>query len=681
MGTQDWQTRVLEEGELQTLLASLGALEGMQVLERQLELRSVEVTAAAEPEIGSAVPESAVDAGAGAEIIQEIIPGAAPAPVSSPAADLAAPAKPPVAPSGWVPTFANPLPPANFEPASPQSAQDAPDQSHAAEEDALVLEEQEAAELAAEPAETAESAQPAPAPELPVPAPELPATFEDLDSPGWGIVLTEPAQEPYADDKASQEAEPSAPVKSKSSGSRGIWSLLATWNGTGILLFLMAVGFCSALQGISAASALVGGASALVFIGIGFGIAAVAARRGRQPQSTISRASFGVRGAAIPIIAVIIARYAATAVAAVAVVYALRWFLPNVGENISVSLGFGNPSFATFYVLLGAVLAVASLLTILKAAARFVVTAVVAALSLGVVAFCIVVAFSANPNLLNNLGTVNSEHALAVASVVIIFIGVVWGTTAADETPDLRSRLLAAKLLSAGLLNFTVIGGAAIYAGYLFAMINGDIWRGAAGLSVFGVLVVLALSHQIRRSADSFRGLGLAGTPWWVVLLSSALVAGAAAVCHELVPQSVLVTSALSLLPVAGVPVVAWLAIIGMDVVIRREDYHEVSLLRDYGFYGKFRLANLIGWALAVAIGFGFLTSDVPGFGWLGYLSRLVPISVVGLQADTGVWLAFAVALLAPLFTIPKVRDQEAEGLALQARHAELIDVAGIEND
>jgi hypothetical protein len=132
-----------------------------------------------------------------------------------------------------------------------------------------------------------------------------------------------------------------------------------------------------------------------------------------------------------------------------------------------------------------------------------------------------------------------------------------------------------------------------------------------------------------------------------------------------------------SLLPVAGVPVIAWLATYGVDTVLRRDEYHEVSLLRDYGFYGRVRVVNLTGWLLATAVGLGFVESLVPGFTWLGYLAHPLGYSATGLQADTGVWIAFAIGVIAPLFTVGSIRQQEAEGQALANRHKDLINVLG----
>jgi len=471
------------------------------------------------------------------------------------------------------------------------------------------------------------------------------------------------------------DSQSDAPVKTPaaSSGRSGVFDLLATWNGTGTVLFLTVVGFVAASNGYQLASILVGAFAALAIAGFGFGTAALAARRGRQPQSTTSRAAFGVRGAGIPLTAIIVARFAATGLATVGTVMALRGNF-NILNSKTVLAGY---SWDNFSLALVAVLAVSTLFTILGTLAHLPVTRFVSLVSIGAVMAIIGLAIAGGKVALSQIGSLDSGHALAVASVVIIFLSVVWGTSATDETPNLKSRLIAPKLLAAGVLNFVIVGSLAVAAGYLYATSSLGHEVRLAVSSLFGVLAIFALSHQIKRSADSFRGFGLNKTRWWVVLLSSLVVAAAALVSHLLVAEQPLIADALSLLPVAGVPTVAWLAIFGMDTVLRTEDYHEVSLLRNYGFYGKVRGINLVGWFLAVAAGFGFLDSSVPGFTWLGYIARPLHLSLTGLQADMGVWIAFLVGLCAPLMTIPAIRDQESEFLALQARHSELVNITG----
>ncbi|MFM7029548.1 MAG: hypothetical protein ACKOWK_00565 [Micrococcales bacterium] len=755
MTDNEWQTRVLTDEEVQSLLANLGPLEGMAVLQRQFELRSQEANEAiqthqakvapvpvdvpavqthpseaiqSQPTETAAASDSDIVNNLNAlfasrtapsvkteEVAQEslsdkLTSSPAEEPSSGPSAQsVAEPASaiaetqvdPGFAPrhlesdtrSQFIPTFSNPLPgtesvvivtpmlegqqssvrEASPEPPAPEGpapqdlvpeAVTIPEPAEVAVQQGLDSNPEPTASTATEPAFAAE---------------EAVLDFEEhhrgnenivdlaiLNAGGEDDAILDLVQEP-AEQNVAQVVE--APATGKS----GVWDLLANWNGTGSLLFLAAVGFVAASNGYSLTSILTGAFSALAIAGFGFGTAALAARRSRQPQSTTSRAAFGVRGAAIPLVFIIIARFAATGIATVGTALALKWFVPALGNQIHAG-GFYLDGLSAAIV---ALLAIATLLTILGTVAHLAVTRFVSIVSIvglvGIGAF----AYLADPASISRFGALDSGHALAVASVVIIFVSVVWGTTATDETPNLRSRLAGPKLLAAGVLNFSILGSIAVCAGYLFAGANFGPQLSTTVLALFALLTTFALSHQIKRSADSFSGFGLQKTRWWVVLLSSLFVSIAALSAHLLVDERLLTSSALSLLPVAGVPVVAWLAIFGMDTVLRTDDYHEVSLLRNYGFYGKLRLVNTLGWLLAVAAGFGFLDSAVPGFSWLGYIAKPLGLSLTGLQADMGVWIAFLIGVVSPLFTITAIRDQEAEGRALRARHTELLNIAG----
>lgn len=713
MTSNDWQQRVLSDAELQQVLEGKSSLEAMEVLQSQMLLRTSpspaqerqtivpanENSANLKPEIlptseassFDQVPvatesPAATDIGGSAQpawlpkfgSFESSAPQAGPTPAPSAGAPLTAVGLPVVEPNSpvteanqppvpSVPVSDHPFRPAASE-GSTASALDghvtsAPESG--ADEAALVEQEKQA-----------ESASPNLIDELISFANEV--TDETPDSAPTEYVAE---SSPQADSSDSVEVESPASNREsprtsvQSSGRRGVWSLLTIWNGTGILLFLAAVGFASATVGYSLITTIVGATSALAISGLGFGIAAVSARRARQPQATIARAAFGVRAAAVPLIFVILARYVATAIASVGVTFAVLWFQPPFKNSVVI----GGQSLSGFIVVLAWVLAAATVLTIFGSFTRFVVTAVAAITTITLSLAVLVVVLLDNPALLRNLGSLDPAGALATASVTILFVSLVWGTTAADESPELRSNLFAIKIIAASILNFAVVGALALVAGYLYFFTPSPLLRGIPAALAFITLCVLALSHQIRRSADSFSGFGFARTRWWIVLASALIVAGVATATHLLVPEQILKTSAIELLPVVGVPVVAWLAILGMDTVLRREDYHEVSLLRDYGFYGKLRLVNLFAWVLAVAVGFGLLKSQVPGFGWLGYLAGPLGISVSGIQAQMGVWVAFIVAGLAPLFTLRQIRHQEAELLALRARHHELIDVTGVE--
>ena len=782
MTSNDWQERVLPDEELQAVLASVGALEGMQVLQRQLELRSqghespaelrsevpnhlelgltgfvpvatesepLLVEPAAEPLGTSEAPASAAraeavpsESQAAGDIVSSLnamfanrqkvsfeAPDAAPKQsVSEPepegsrvgedqsASELLESAYAPVplesdTKSFFIPTFANPLPNTESVPVVTPMLDSVPKSSREATPstpEALAVDVTEVATPVA-PLPIVAASPEATEPESESDVPALQETdiqeseiqsFVDADIPSAEEAITAfeeadttstaqptlvdevilavggesdgfPLIEPEDSTGASQVASPAEP--DIEAGKYGFGALLATWNGTGNLLFLIAAGFIAASLGLNLVTVAAGAFGAMAAAGFGFGTAALSARRGRQPQATISRAAFGVRGAAIPMVLVMLAKYAATSVATIGCVFALVWFFPALPAYLTI----GEARVDSFYIVLLVLLVLSTFVTVLGSAARYIVTAAVAVITLMAVLVILGATAASSPATLSFTGSIDAGKALALASALIILVSVIWGTTAADETPLLRSRIPAPQLLASGLLSHAILGTLAVLAGYAYFGIQAPWLKNEFVGGGFALLAVLALSHQLRRSADSFTGFGLSGTRWWVVVLSSVLVAVAVFAGHLFTDENTLKAAALSLLPVAGVPVVAWLAIYGMDSVLRRDDYHEVSLLRDYGFYGKLRVTNLAGWLLAVVVGFGFVESNVPGFGWLGYLGRPLGFAATGSQADTGVWLAFVIGLLSPLLTLSKIRDQEAEGRALLARHKELVNVLG----
>nr|MBP7818950.1 hypothetical protein [Rhodoluna sp.] len=128
-----------------------------------------------------------------------------------------------------------------------------------------------------------------------------------------------------------------------------------------------------------------------------------------------------------------------------------------------------------------------------------------------------------------------------------------------------------------------------------------------------------------------------------------------------------------------AVPVAAWSGIFVSDVLIRRIAYHEVSLSRGYGFYKAINLTNTIGWLVAVTLGWGLLKSELIEFKWLGYLADLTANAEFWSQSNFGVVIAFAIGLLLPVAAgIPRIKRQEQEVLAIEARRNDLRDVLGL---
>jgi hypothetical protein len=109
-----------------------------------------------------------------------------------------------------------------------------------------------------------------------------------------------------------------------------------------------------------------------------------------------------------------------------------------------------------------------------------------------------------------------------------------------------------------------------------------------------------------------------------VLLLAIVLLAGTLGSSRLLATSSVLAIL-IELLILVSVVAASYTGIVIADALIRRRDYHEVSLTRDYGFYGRFNFANLIGFILATALGFGYLNGTGALSFWAGYLGDFTP--------------------------------------------------------
>ncbi len=468
-------------------------------------------------------------------------------------------------------------------------------------------------------------------------------------------------------------------VQSEPTGRRSAISLFTTWNGNGTLLLLTATGFLAGQSGIGLTTLVAGVFGALFLSGFGFAAAALAARRGRLPQSVLARATFGVIGSNIPLAVVVVARIAATALVSIFAVYALIWFFPSLPASFPIQVGTYNYSVSSLYPLLLGLVLTSGLVAFVAKKIYYSVAKVFAlvliAWSVGAVALSIWL----KPAIYSFSAPISYPGSLWVATALIIVLGLLWGTSASDETPDLKSTTLVPKLVATSLLNSTILGSLAVVAGFAVFQMNLPAMHNATTGTIYAIVLIFGLANLIRRNTDAFRGFGLQRTPGWLFALNILVVAaGAIALAVRLGVSGAWLNGA-GYLDFVGVPVLAWLTTFGMDSVLRRTDYHEVSLMRGYGFYGRFNWANLIGWLLATGIGWGFVTSNLVEFRWLGYFTKLLDTEATWQFQSLGVWIAAGFGLLVPLiFTVPRIRDQEAEVTAIEARRTELADVLGI---
>jgi purine-cytosine permease-like protein len=192
----------------------------------------------------------------------------------------------------------------------------------------------------------------------------------------------------------------------------------------------------------------------------------------------------------------------------------------------------------------------------------------------------------------------------------------------------------------------------------------------------FVVAVGLSLFYLVISSIYSLSGnlIGIVKIPGWVAsLIGAVLVLTAVLVPSLLVAVSDLHESVLELMILAAVVAAAWAGIFVSDALARTRGYHEVSLTREYGFYGRFNLANTFGFVLAVALGFGYLNGGPQLSIWTGYLGDFTPEIFEIAGSNIGIAMAFGLAALFPvIFGIPRIRKQERNLAELDQRRQEL---------
>jgi hypothetical protein len=193
---------------------------------------------------------------------------------------------------------------------------------------------------------------------------------------------------------------------------------------------------------------------------------------------------------------------------------------------------------------------------------------------------------------------------------------------------------------------------------------------------IFVVAVGLSLLYLVIASLYSLSGnlIGVARIPGWAAaLIGAVLVLTVVLVPSLLVAVSTLHESILELLILAAVVAAAWAGIFISDALARTRGYHEVSLTREYGFYGRFNLANSVGFVLAVALGFGYVKGGPQLSGWSGYLGDLTPQIFEIAGSNIGIAMAFGLAALFPvIFGIPRIKKQERNLAELDQRRQEL---------
>ncbi len=448
----------------------------------------------------------------------------------------------------------------------------------------------------------------------------------------------------------------------------GWWSNASFWVlVTGVFVPVVAA-FLVLASGFSLGTALVGFAIGL-FVNFGLAVSAhFTGKRSGEPNVVTSRATFGVFGASLPGLGALgfaIVVLNLVAIGATASFDGVFDTQVDFGDELFSGLTYSSAIPITLVVSalvvagfapkavrwINAVLAAALLVT-------FVVVAVVSrdvinfegldssidlqgALLIAAALACIGIAnYGKSPNV-SAVGspakTVARWSTLAIATVALPMAVFAHFVLVFDQTQPANGFAL---LHALGL-------------GTMPALVTPLLWITA--IAMFGLLINLGHS-----ALTQLRAFGINQLRGWFAIIVS-LTATAMWVLPEW-------STWLDLSLLLVVPLAAGVGFAVADSLVRRGKYHEASLLRSYGFYGKFNLLALAGYLASVAVGFA-IAQPLALAPWLGFAGWTTPFAPLAALAFALVWSAAT--------GIPRILVQQREVAEVEQRKASLSEFTG----
>jgi NCS1 family nucleobase:cation symporter-1 len=393
-----------------------------------------------------------------------------------------------------------------------------------------------------------------------------------------------------------------------------------------------------------------------------------------QPTMVVSRATFGHVGNVVPAALAVVTRVFWGGV--------LLWLLATAVAQVLVGAGVDAGLGSTIWQLLGLV-------------AGFVIATVVAIFGYGFVAKLQLVLSILSALLILGAAALTYQHLdlakaltvpdgswlLAVGGAAIVFsvIGLAWAQSSSDIARYQRpgssggASVLWATF-GATLPPFLLICWGALLAASdttlaaglrtnPLAAIAGLLpqWYPAPLLAAAGLGLLSAAVLTIYSGGFALQSTGLRMRRSQSTLIAAILVLAAAGALLFLVPDFAAVVR--SVIITIAVPVAAWAGIFAAEMMIRTRRFHTPSLLSRGGVYPQVRWLNFGALIVISAIGWGFVTSNVTGLRWEGFVFTAVGIAPGDpfAASNVGVFLALLLGLLVPLVGgIPAIHRQEA---------------------
>ena len=469
------------------------------------------------------------------------------------------------------------------------------------------------------------------------------------------------------------------------------YSQLFVWSSLSIGLLPILFAYLSASLELSFVDKALGLFSGLAVSTLLISVAAVGGKRSGLPTLYLSRAAFGVNANYLPAIAQVLVKLAFGATLLMVSVGLFDGTIQGLPVLSELVVGEQLPGVTWAFALIAMLLVVSSLLAFFGGKTLY--FAQLGAAAVGAIATVIFGVLTFGQISLDQTDlafTGNWTGVLGLAVLVSVLFGGFWISSVAEFTRKVSMAQSGKKLvlfvsLSAGVIpmlvaTFALMVSSSSTATFLSSFIANPLtamfaqlpsWT-ASILLVSGVISMIvwfaawAYSTSVSLSAISVRIRPALSQPI-LVLLTLAVVYSVATFA----------TAGLSeildaVIAICGVLVFAWAGIFVADISIRKIAYHEVSLTRDYGFYKSVNAVNLIAFVIAVALGLGFVSSTLSGFEWLGYLGNLASATSWS-DANVGVLISLGFSVLFPLlFGRKRIRAQEAEVLAIEARKRDL---------
>ena len=484
------------------------------------------------------------------------------------------------------------------------------------------------------------------------------------------------------------DKDPDTFVKTGTAGAFS-WSWLAV-SATPLALVLAAV---VKEAGASLAQSLIVLAAALVVNSVLASVSSMAASKASSSLTVVSRAAFGVWGNSLPAFSMLVAKLFWSAAF---IYFATRIISPLISNQpwfSAVAQALGFPAEYT-----AAILVLGPLLIISAVAAGIggvlllrlqQLTAVLSIVTVGVFVYFVASTYS----LLDLArGEAMSQTSLIdLGFLVFAIFGFATVSMSGDFARKLPSDTPGAKVFFLTFVSTFFVPLIAGVLGLLWLFMAGDTLgssfstevlatvAGSAPVWVFVTFVValgVSVVHLMSAAFYSLSGsmIGLVKMPAWASQLIVVLtVLVTVLVPSYLVSASVLQEVLVELLLLSAVVAAAWLGIIVADALARTRGYHEVSLTREYGFYGRINFANGFGFLVAIALGFGYLNGGPQVSVWTGYLGDLTPDIFELAGSNIGIAMAFSLAVLFPVvFGIPRIKKQEHNLAELDQRREEL---------